>query len=293
MERHVQMSWMYLKRHNRKLKWEHAVKFRNIGMLITSLILIITKGMLHLISIVLMRGIQLKKNFSNLSYPVLTTTQNDDKLHIFDSNSLVILSIWPYYAWRDIVQMSWMYLKRSNRKLKWEHAVKLRNIGLLITSLILIITIGMLHIISIVLMRGIQLKKNFSNLSYPVLITSHNYSKWWQITHFWFQFFSYPFYMAILCMERHIQMSWMYLKRSNRKLKWEHAVKLRNIGLLITSLILIIRIGMLHLILILMRGFQLKKNFSNLSYPVLTTTQNDDKLYILDSNSLVILSIWP
>ena len=154
--------------------------------------------------------------------------------------------------------------------------------------------IGMLHLILIVLMRGIQLKKNFSNLSYPVLTTSHNYSKWWQITHFCFQFFSYPFYMAILSMERHIQMSWMYLKRSNRKLKWEHAVKLRNIGLLITSLILIITIGMLHLILIvLMRGIQLKKNFSNLSYPVLTTTQNDDKLHIFDSNSLVILSIWP
>ena len=59
-------------------------------------------GMLHLVLIVLMRGIQVKKNFSNLSYPVLTTTQNDDKLHIFDSNSLVILSIWAYYAWRDM-----------------------------------------------------------------------------------------------------------------------------------------------------------------------------------------------
>ena len=59
-------------------------------------------GMLHLISIVLMRGIQLKKNFSNWSYPVLTTTQNDEKLHIFDSDSLVILSIWSHYAWRDM-----------------------------------------------------------------------------------------------------------------------------------------------------------------------------------------------
>ena len=49
--------------------------------------------MLHLVSIVLMRGIQVKKNFSNLRYPVLTTTQNDEKLHIFDSNSLAILSI--------------------------------------------------------------------------------------------------------------------------------------------------------------------------------------------------------
>ena len=40
-------------------------------------------AMLHLILIVLMRGMQLKKNFSNLRYPVLTTTQNDDKLDIF------------------------------------------------------------------------------------------------------------------------------------------------------------------------------------------------------------------
>ena len=46
--------------------------------------------------IVLMRGIQLNKNFSNLSNPVLTTTQNDKKLHIFYSNSLVIISIWAY-----------------------------------------------------------------------------------------------------------------------------------------------------------------------------------------------------
>ena len=38
----------------------------------------------------------------NLSYPVLTTTQNDEKLHIFDSNSLVIVSIWTYHTWREI-----------------------------------------------------------------------------------------------------------------------------------------------------------------------------------------------
>ena len=34
-------------------------------------------GMLHLVLIVLMRGIQVKKNFSNWSYPVLTTIQNE------------------------------------------------------------------------------------------------------------------------------------------------------------------------------------------------------------------------
>ena len=35
-------------------------------------------------------------------YPVLTTTQNDEKLHIFYSDSLVILSIWAHYVWRDM-----------------------------------------------------------------------------------------------------------------------------------------------------------------------------------------------
>ena len=44
--------------------------------------------MLHLKMIILMRVIQLNKNFSNLSYSVLTTTQNEKKVHIFDSNSL-------------------------------------------------------------------------------------------------------------------------------------------------------------------------------------------------------------
>ena len=92
-------------------------------------------GMLHLKSIVLKRGIHLNKNILHLTYPVLTTTQNDVKLHIVYSNSLVIISIWAYY-----IQMRWMYLNRSFRKLEWEHAVKLRNIQLLITSLILIIT---------------------------------------------------------------------------------------------------------------------------------------------------------
>ena len=33
---------------------------------------------------------QRKNNFSNWSYPVLTTTQNDEKAHTFYSNSLVI-----------------------------------------------------------------------------------------------------------------------------------------------------------------------------------------------------------
>ena len=54
-------------------------------------------GMLHLKLIVLKRGIQLNKNILHLTYPVLTTTQNDKKLHIVYSNSLLIISIWAYY----------------------------------------------------------------------------------------------------------------------------------------------------------------------------------------------------
>ena len=32
----------------------------------------------------------------------MTTTENDKKLHIFDSNVLVILSIWVYNTLRDM-----------------------------------------------------------------------------------------------------------------------------------------------------------------------------------------------
>ena len=74
---------------NRTQKYSNAHNFLNFDSNI---------GMLHLKMIVLMRGIQLNKYFSNLSYPVLTTTQNNKKLHIFDSNSLVILSIWTYHT---------------------------------------------------------------------------------------------------------------------------------------------------------------------------------------------------
>ena len=58
--------------------------------------------MLHLKMIVLMRVIQLNKNFSNLSNPVLITTENEKKLHIMDSNSLVILYVWTYNTQRDM-----------------------------------------------------------------------------------------------------------------------------------------------------------------------------------------------
>ena len=47
--------------------------------------------MLHLKILVSMTEIQLNKNFGNLSYPVLTTTQYNEKLHILYFNSLVIL----------------------------------------------------------------------------------------------------------------------------------------------------------------------------------------------------------
>ena len=120
--------------------------------------------------------------------------------------------------------------------MEWEHSVKLRNIGLLITSLFLIYNIGILHLILIVLMREIQLKKIFFKFELP---SSHNYSKQSKITHIWFKFFSHPFHMGILCMERHVHVRWMYLNRSIRKLEWQHSVKLRNIALLITSFVIL------------------------------------------------------
>ena len=52
-------------------------------LLITSLIFDHNTGMLHLKIIIMKRQIQLNKNSSNLSNPVLTTTQYDKKLHIF------------------------------------------------------------------------------------------------------------------------------------------------------------------------------------------------------------------
>ena len=140
MKRWVQMRWMYLNRRFIKLEWEHAVKLRNIQLLITCLIFDRTIGMLHLKLIILKRGIQLNKNFSHLTYPALTITQNDEKLHILDSNSLVIIFYIGILYMKRWVQMRLMYLNRSFRKLEWEYAVKLRNIQLLITFLILIIT---------------------------------------------------------------------------------------------------------------------------------------------------------
>ena len=138
-----------------------------------------------------MRGIQLNKNLWNLSYPVLTTTQNDEKLHIFYSNTLVILSIWTYYTWRH------MY--------RWDEC------------------------------------------NWTEIVETCNENK---------------------------QQNWEIFDCS-QLLYFDH------------------NIGMLHRIMtVLLRGIQQNKNFWNMSYPVLTTTQNDEKLHIFDSNSLVILSIW-
>ena len=122
-------------------------------------------GMLHLKMIILMRGIQLNKNFWNFSYPDLTTTQNDKKLHIFDFNYLVILSIWTYHTWRDMYrwhECNWTQIVENcnenmpYRTQKYLIAHNFFNFDC---------NIGMLHLKMIILMRGIQLNKNFWNLS--------------------------------------------------------------------------------------------------------------------------------
>ena len=92
-----------------KLRWTdegwdegHAVKLQKYWFTHNFFNFDCNTGMLQLKMMVLMRGIQLNKNFSNLSNPVLTNTQNDKKLHILDSNSLVILSIWAYNTQRNM-----------------------------------------------------------------------------------------------------------------------------------------------------------------------------------------------
>ena len=84
--------------------------------------------------------------------------------------------------------------------------------------------------------------------------------------------------MGILYMKGHVLMRWMYLNRSHRKLEWEHAVKLGKYEITHNFFNFDRNIGMLHLkMIVLKRGIQLNKNFSNLSNLVLTTTQNDLK----------------
>ena len=122
-------------------------------------------SILHLIMTVLVIEIQLNKNLWNLSYPVLTTTQNDEKLHIFDSNSLVIVSIWTYHTWREMYrwdECNWTEIVETcneNMQQNWEifDYSQLLNIDH---------NVGMLHLKMIVLMREIQLNKNLWNLSY-------------------------------------------------------------------------------------------------------------------------------
>ena len=73
-----------------------------------------------------MGGIQLNKNFWNLSYQVLTTTQNDEKLHIFNSNSLVILFISIYHTWKHVYrwdECNWTEIVENcneNKQQNWE-----------------------------------------------------------------------------------------------------------------------------------------------------------------------------
>ena len=162
-------------------------------------------GMLHLIMTVLMRGIQFNKKFWNMSYLVFTTTQNDEKLHVFDSNSLVILSIWIYHTWRDMYrwhECSWTQIVENCNKNMQQNS-KIFNCSQL---LYFDRNIGMLHLKMFILRRGIQLNKNFLKFELP---SSHNFTKWWKIARFWFQFFSHTFYMDISHMKRHVQMTWM------------------------------------------------------------------------------------
>ena len=185
-------------------------------------------------------------------------------------------------------RVRWMCLNRSHRKLEFERVVKLQKYWITHNFFNFDHNIGMLHLKMIVLMRWIQLNKNFTNLSYPVLTTTQNEKK----LHI-FQFFSHPFYMGILYMMGHVLMRWMYLNRSHRKLEWEHVVKLQKYWITHNFFNFDHNIGMFHLnMIILMRGIQLNKNLLKLGNPVLTTTQNEKKLQIFDSISLVILSVW-
>ena len=63
--------------------------------------------------------------------------------------------------------MKLMYLNRSHRKLEWEHVVKLQKYWITHNFFNFDHNIGMLHLKTIVLMRWIQLNKNFCNISYP------------------------------------------------------------------------------------------------------------------------------
>ena len=148
---------------------------------------------------------------------------------------------------------------------------------------------GVLHLKLIVLKRGIQLNKNVLHLTYPVLTTTQNDIK---IAHFGFQFFSHHFYMGILYMEIWVQMRWLYLNRP-LKIGMRTCIKTQKYSIAHNFFNFDHNIGMLHFkSIILQRGIQLNKNFVHLTYSVLTTTYNDEKLHILDSSPLIIISIW-
>ena len=107
----------------------------------------------------------------NLSYSVLTTTQKDEKLHVFDSNSLVLLSIWIYHTWREMHrrhECNWTQIIDNCNEKKQQNSEIFNCSQLLYFDR----NIGMLHLKIIILMRGIQLKKNFWNWSYPVFTST-------------------------------------------------------------------------------------------------------------------------
>ena len=168
---------MYLNRSHRKLEWEQAVKLQKYEITHNFFNFDRNIGMLHFKTIVLMRGIQLNKNFSNLSNPVLTATQNEKKIAHF----LFQFFGHPFYMgilyMKGHVLMRLMYLNRSHRKLEWEQAVKLQKYEITHNFFNFDHNIGMLHLKTIVLMRGIQQNKNSSNLSNPVLTTAQNDKK--------------------------------------------------------------------------------------------------------------------
>ena len=109
----------------------------------------------------------------NLSYPVFTTTQKDEKLHIFDSNSLVLLPIWTYHTWKDLYRWHeciWTQIVENcngNKQKIHKYSIAQNFLN----------NIGMLHLKIFALMRGIQLNKNLWNSSYPVLTTTQKDEK--------------------------------------------------------------------------------------------------------------------
>ena len=124
-ERHVDMWWLYPNRSNSELEWEHFSKTQKYWIAHNFFNSDHNMGILDLISIVLMsRSPTGEEFFSNLSYPILTTVQNDEKLHIFWFHFFSHPFYMGIICKERYIQMRLMYLNRSNRKLEWEHFSK-------------------------------------------------------------------------------------------------------------------------------------------------------------------------